>query len=156
MSAHAGTACQRKRGCSYSTNFYWLSKGEQNLSVNRLLSDLSGEVKGRCVLCSSLDLSFRGWIMILHYARPVVSLIRHRSVHVAVSRLYHADKVATVGSQPDSQSPVFQVGHAWSLGLKLLQPTGSGDSSAATVVHVLSLCTYLKRQWSSSYIIHIQ
>lgn len=49
--------------------------------------------------------------MILHYARPVVSLIRSRSVNVAISRLYHADKVATVGSQPDSQSTVFQVGH---------------------------------------------
>ncbi len=48
--------------------------------------------------------------MMLHYVRPVVSLIRSRSVNAAVSRLYHADKVATVGSQPDSQSLVFQVG----------------------------------------------
>uniref|UniRef100_A0A671Q001 methylcrotonoyl-CoA carboxylase n=1 Tax=Sinocyclocheilus anshuiensis TaxID=1608454 RepID=A0A671Q001_9TELE len=31
-----------------------------------------------------------------------------RSVNAAVSRLYHADKVATVGSQPELHSPVFQ------------------------------------------------
>uniref|UniRef100_A0A671PZ61 Methylcrotonoyl-CoA carboxylase beta chain, mitochondrial-like n=1 Tax=Sinocyclocheilus anshuiensis TaxID=1608454 RepID=A0A671PZ61_9TELE len=46
--------------------------------------------------------------MILHYVRPVVSFIRSRSVNAAVSRLYHADKVATVGSQPELHSPVFQ------------------------------------------------
>lgn len=49
--------------------------------------------------------------MILHCVRPVVSFIRSRSVNAVVSRLYHADKVAAVGSQPDLQSPVFQVGH---------------------------------------------
>lgn len=47
--------------------------------------------------------------MILQYVRPVVSLIRNRGVNAAVSRLYHADKVATVGSQADVHSPVFQV-----------------------------------------------
>uniref|UniRef100_A0A9J7ZUR1 methylcrotonoyl-CoA carboxylase n=1 Tax=Cyprinus carpio carpio TaxID=630221 RepID=A0A9J7ZUR1_CYPCA len=46
--------------------------------------------------------------MILHCVRPVVSFIRSRSVNSVVSRLYHADKVAAVGSQPDLQSPVFQ------------------------------------------------
>ncbi|TRY89092.1 hypothetical protein DNTS_004567 [Danionella cerebrum] len=46
--------------------------------------------------------------MLLHYARPAVSLIRSRGVNAAVSRLYHADKVATVGSLPDTQSTVFQ------------------------------------------------
>ncbi|KAA0717363.1 Methylcrotonoyl-CoA carboxylase beta chain, mitochondrial [Triplophysa tibetana] len=46
--------------------------------------------------------------MILQYVRPVVSLIRNRGVNAAVSRLYHADKVATVGSQADVHSPVFQ------------------------------------------------
>ncbi len=51
---------KRKRGCYNFTSFHWLRKGELNFNVNRLLSDLSGEVRGRCMLSSSLDLSVRG------------------------------------------------------------------------------------------------
>ncbi|KAI5088334.1 methylcrotonoyl-CoA carboxylase beta chain, mitochondrial, partial [Silurus meridionalis] len=43
--------------------------------------------------------------MLMHTFRPVVAFLRSRS---AISRLYHAEKVATLGSQPDSQSPDYQ------------------------------------------------
>lgn len=45
-----------------------------------------------------------------------MAFLRSRSV---ISRLYHAEKVATLGSQTDIQSPVYQVGQARSLGLDL-------------------------------------
>lgn len=45
--------------------------------------------------------------MLLQSLRPSTAFIRSRG---ALSRLYHADKVATLGSQPDTQSPEYQVG----------------------------------------------
>lgn len=141
-SRDAASAFKEQRGCSKSAGLICWGRGR---GVNRLLSNLSGEARGRCM-------SVRGWAMILHCVRPVVSFIRSRSVNSVVSRLYHADKVAAVGSQPDLQSPVFQVGHEWSLGLKLLQPAGSRDSSASAVVHVVSLCTTYSTAVTVKYI----
>ncbi|XP_035234822.1 methylcrotonoyl-CoA carboxylase beta chain, mitochondrial [Anguilla anguilla] len=48
--------------------------------------------------------------MILHTLRPsTLCLLRcTRTVPATLSRLYHGDRVATLGSQPDAQSPLFQ------------------------------------------------
>uniref|UniRef100_A0AAY4C320 methylcrotonoyl-CoA carboxylase n=1 Tax=Denticeps clupeoides TaxID=299321 RepID=A0AAY4C320_9TELE len=46
--------------------------------------------------------------MILQSLRPLYSLLRCRSGAAGITRLYHADAVATLGSQPDRQSAVFQ------------------------------------------------
>lgn len=77
--------------------------------------------------------------MILQTFRPAVAFLRGRS---AICRLYHAEKVATLGSQPDTQSPVYQVGQSRSLGLELqLVPDISEPYSATrTSLDVISYC----------------
>uniref|UniRef100_A0A4W5PFE8 methylcrotonoyl-CoA carboxylase n=1 Tax=Hucho hucho TaxID=62062 RepID=A0A4W5PFE8_9TELE len=46
--------------------------------------------------------------MLLHTARPWLTLLRGRGVPVAATtRLYHGDRVAAVGTQPDTQSAEF-------------------------------------------------
>uniref|UniRef100_A0A4W4G9H1 methylcrotonoyl-CoA carboxylase n=1 Tax=Electrophorus electricus TaxID=8005 RepID=A0A4W4G9H1_ELEEL len=63
--------------------------------------------------------------MILQTLRPAVLFIRSRS---ALTRLYHADKVATLGSQPDVQSPVYRVGQE-----RKPQQARSGGEKARTL-----------------------
>lgn len=49
-------------------------------------------------------------MMIRLILKPAVSLLPFRRSPAVAVRLYHADNVATLGSQHDEQSPVYQVG----------------------------------------------